>query len=177
LTSTVNLDFGADLTAGDTGIVLNDEMDDFAAAPGAHNAFDLVHSTANAIAPNKRPLSSMAPTIVLGPEGPILVTGSAGGPRIISSVLQVILGVLDFGLDPSAAVGLPRVHHQWEPDVLKLEHEIPNDVCGALRARGHAIERYEAVGRAHAIVVRREGGRRWLEAASDPRSEGTPAGD
>lgn len=177
LTTTINLDFGSELTAGDTGVILNDEMDDFSAAPGSANAFHLVQSNANAVGPRKRPLSSMSPTIVLGPEGPVLVTGSAGGPRIVSSTLQVILGVLDFGLDASAAVGLPRVHHQWLPDVLKLENEIPADVCGALRGRGHVVERMAAIGRAHAVVVRREGGRRWLEAASDPRTEGAPAGE
>lgn len=177
LTTTVNLEFGAELTAGDTGVVLNDEMDDFAAAVGNPNAFDLVQSVANAVGPGKRPLSSMSPTIVVGPDGPQLVTGSAGGPRISSSTLQVILGVVDFGLDASAALGLPRIHHQWLPDVLRLEHEVPADVCRALRARGHAVERMEAVGRAHAVVVRREGGRRWLEAASDPRTEGAPAGE
>ncbi len=177
LTTTINLDFGAELTAGDTGVLLNDEMDDFSAAVGDSNAFGLVQSTANAVGPGKRPLSSMSPTMVVGPEGPIVVTGSAGGPRVISSTLQVLLGVVDFGLDASAALGLPRVHHQWLPDVLKLENEIPADVCGALRSRGHAIERMPIVGRAHAVVVRREGGHRWLEAASDPRSEGAPAGE
>jgi len=177
LTTTINLDFGAELTAGDTGVLLNDEMDDFSAAVGDSNAFGLVQSTANAVGPGKRPLSSMSPTMVVGPDGPIVVTGSAGGPRVISSTLQVLLGVVDFGLDASAALGLPRVHHQWLPDVLRLENEIPADVCGALRSRGHAIERMPIVGRAHAVVVRREGGRRWLEAASDPRSEGAPAGE
>ena len=177
LTTTVNLDFGAHLTAGATGVVMNDEMDDFAAAPGAPNAFGLVQSEANAIAPGKRPLSSMSPTIVLGPDGAELVAGAAGGPRIISSTLQVILGVIDFGLDASAAVGLPRVHHQWQPDTLRLEPEVPADVCGALRQRGHRIERTASLGKAQAIIARHAEDRRWLEAASDPRGGGAPAGD
>src|SRR5262249_19135851 len=120
-TYTLNLNFGVGLVAEGTGILLNDELDDFAAKPGAPNAYGLVGGDANAPGPGKRPLSSMTPTIVLKDGRPYLVTGSPGGSLIITTVLQVILGVLDFHRDIAAAVAAPRIHHQWLPDEVLVE--------------------------------------------------------
>jgi len=121
VTYTINDDFGAKVIAGDTGFFLNDEMDDFTAKPGAANLFGLVQGKANAIAPGKRPLSSMTPTIVLKDGKPLLVVGSPGGSRIITTVLEIILNVIDHGMALQQAVDAPRIHHQWLPDTLAGE--------------------------------------------------------
>ncbi len=121
VTFTINDDFGAKVIAGDTGFFLNDEMDDFTSKPGSPNMFGLVQGKANAIAPGKRPLSSMTPTIVMKDGKPVLVVGTPGGARIITTVLQVIVNVIDYGMDLQAAVDAPRIHHQWLPDTLAGE--------------------------------------------------------
>ncbi len=121
VTYTINDDFGAKVIAGDTGFLLNDEMDDFTAKPGAANLFGLVQGKANAIAPGKRPLSSMTPTIVLKDGKAVLVVGSPGGSRITTTVLEIIVNVIDHGMTPQEAVDAPRVHHQWLPDTLAGE--------------------------------------------------------
>ena len=173
LTTTVNTWFGAHLLAGQTNIVLNNQMDDFSIAPNTPNAFGLVGSAQNAVAPGKRPLSSMSPTVVLLEDGSVkMVVGGAGGPTIISGVLQVLLNVLDRGLDAQAASAAPRVHHQWMPDKLVLEGEIPSDVVDALTRRGHKTELRD--GLAFVNVIVRNG--LLLEAASEFRSGGAPAG-
>ncbi len=123
-TTTINTAFGAMLVAGSTGIILNNEMDDFASAPGVPNSFGLIGGEANAIAPGKRPLSSMTPIIVRAEGRPRLVAGGSGGPLIISATLQTLLGVLDFGLDPAAAVAAPRIHQQWAPPALITETDL-----------------------------------------------------
>ena len=120
-TSTVNTAFGAKVVVPGTGIVLNNEMDDFVAEPGIPNAFGLVGSAANAILPGKRPLSSMAPTLVLEGERPVMALGAAGGPTIISQVVLAIVRSVDGAADPAAALGAPRIHHQWSPDRLRVE--------------------------------------------------------
>ena len=120
-TYTLNFSYGVGLVAEGTGVLLNNELDDFTAAPGASNAFGLVGFEANLPGPGKRPLSSMAPTIVLKDGKPVLVTGSPGGSRIISAVLQVIVNVLDYDMDVAAAVAAPRLHHQWLPDEVRME--------------------------------------------------------
>ena len=176
VTQTINLLFGSGLTVPGTGIVLNDEMDDFSVAPNRPNAFGLVDTRgANAVEPGKRPLSSMTPTLVLRDGSLYAVLGSPGGPRIISSVLLSLLGILDWGADVSAAVAAPRFHHQWRPDRLFLEPEIAWDVRAALAARGHPMEvagrRWSSV---QAIVVDPETG--WHRGASDPRSDGLALG-
>jgi gamma-glutamyltranspeptidase/glutathione hydrolase len=174
LTTTVNLYFGARLVAGDTGIVLNDQMDDFAIKPGVPNAFKLVGTDKNAIAPGKRPLSSMSPTIVLDEAGGVkLAVGGAGGPTIISGTLLVMLGVLDFGLDAQAASAAARIHHQWMPDTLAVEPQIPRDVIANLEKRGHKTKEREHIASVN-IVVRTDKG---IEAASEFRSGGAPAGE
>ena len=172
LTTTVNLFYGAQVIAGPTGIVLNDQMDDFAIAPDTPNAFRLIGNDRNAVAPGKRPLSSMSPTIVIEDGKVKLAVGGAGGPTIISGTLQVLLNVVDGKLDAQAASSAPRIHHQWSPDVLGLEPEFPRDVVEALEKRGHKTS-----GRGHIatvnVVVQTPAG---VEAASELRRGGAPAG-
>jgi gamma-glutamyltranspeptidase/glutathione hydrolase len=176
VTQTINLLYGSGITVPGTGLILNDEMDDFATAPGQPNAFGLVAtSDANAVAPGKRPLSSMTPTIVLKDGRTHIVTGSPGGPRIITTTLLTILNVVDYGMDASEAVAAPRLHHQWRPDVLEVEPPTPRDVIEGLRRRGHDVK---------------VGDREWASAqlvtvdpvtglhagASDPRGDGAACG-
>jgi gamma-glutamyltranspeptidase / glutathione hydrolase len=172
LTTTVNLGFGAKVVAGKTGILLNDQMDDFSLEPGVPNAFGLVGSTQNAVAPGKRPLSSMTPTIVLDGDRVKMTAGAAGGPTIITATTQVLLNVLDFGLDAQAAVSAPRVHDQWMPEVLSIEPDIVVDVRQGLEKRGQKLRELPRIGVANAIVRTERG----LEAAAEPRSAGAPAG-
>jgi gamma-glutamyltranspeptidase/glutathione hydrolase len=139
-TYTLNLSYGNGLVAEGTGVLLNNELDDFAAKPGAPNSYGLVGlNMANAPGPGKRPLSSMTPTIVLKDGKPILLTGSPGGSRIITAVLQVIVNVFDFRMSVAEAVAAPRVHHQWLPDELWVEPGLPPAVLKNLEARGHKI--------------------------------------
>src|SRR6202030_270767 len=138
-TYTLNFSYGVGLVAEGTGVLLNNELDDFTAAPGASNAYGLVGFESNLPGPGKRPLSSMSPTIVLKDNRPVLVTGSPGGSRIISTVLQVIVDVLDYGMDVAAAVAAPRLHHQWLPDEVRVEHGFPEETLAALSAKGHVI--------------------------------------
>ena len=133
-TYTLNFPYGVGLVAEGTGVLLNNELDDFTAAPGASNAFGLVGFEANLPGPGKRPLSSMSPTIVLKDGKPVLVTGTPGGSRIISAVLQVVVNVLDYKMDVAAAVAAPRVHHQWMPDEVRVERGFPDGNAG--RAEG-----------------------------------------
>lgn len=172
LTTTVNLGFGAKLVAGKTGIILNDQMDDFAVQPGVPNGFGLIGSVQNAVAPNKRPLSSMSPTIVLDGDQVRLVVGAAGGPTIITATAQVLLNVIDWKMDAQAAIAAPRIHDQWFPEVLMVEPEIARDVVDALSTRGHKVKQVPHVGVSNLIVRTKEG----LEAASEPRSPSAPAG-
>lgn len=172
LTTTVNLWFGARLVAGDTGVVLNNQMDDFSIKPGVPNAFKLLGTDKNAIAPGKRPLSSMSPTIVLDDGGVKLAVGGAGGPTIISGTLLVMLGVLDFGLDAQAASSGARIHHQWMPETLTVEPQIARDVVANLEKRGHKTREREHIATVN-VVVRTDKG---IEAAAEFRSGGAPAG-
>jgi gamma-glutamyltranspeptidase / glutathione hydrolase len=172
LTTTINLEFGARVVADGTGIVLNDELDDFTRVPGQPDIFALSGGAANRPEPGKRPLSSMAPTIVVGERGVELVTGSAGGPRIVSATLQIVLDVLLFGASAQQAVLAPRIHHQWEPDTLFHEPGLPAETVRALGKKGHRTELRPDIGKANAIARTRSG----LDAASDPRAGGAPAG-
>jgi gamma-glutamyltranspeptidase/glutathione hydrolase len=177
LTTTLNEAFGAALVPRGTGVLLNNEMDDFAIAPDVPNTWGLVGGEANALRAGKRPLSSMAPTIVESPGGggrPALVLGSPGGATIITSVLQVLVNVLDHGMSLEDAVAAPRIHHQWLPDVVRHEpYALPADVAQALVARGHALERTARLGNVNAIAAGPDG--MWLGVA-DPRRAGTAAG-
>jgi gamma-glutamyltranspeptidase/glutathione hydrolase len=170
-TYTLNFSYGIGLVAEGTGVLLNNELDDFTAAPGASNAFGLVGFEANLPGPGKRPLSSMSPTIVLKDGKPVLVTGSPGGSRIISTVLQVIVNVIDYGMDVAAAVAAPRLHHQWLPDELRIERGFADDTLAALRAKGHRIVEPMGQTSANSIAVTPTG----LRGAPDPRTRGAEA--
>jgi gamma-glutamyltranspeptidase/glutathione hydrolase len=170
-TYTLNFPYGVGLVADGTGVLLNNELDDFTAAPGASNAFGLVGYEANLPGPGKRPLSSMSPTIVLKDGKPILVTGSPGGSRIISTVLQVIVDVLDYHMDVAAAVAAPRLHHQWMPDEVRIERGFPDDVLAALKAKGHQIVEPMGQTSANSIAINESG----LLGAPDPRTRGAEA--
>ena len=175
LTMTINTPFGSGITAEGTGILLNNEMDDFAVAIDTPNAYGLVDTRgANAVAPGKRPLSSMTPTIVETDGRLFMVTGSPGGPRIISTTLLSVIHVIDWRMDVSEAVSAPRLHHQWEPDVLRVEPQTARDVVDGLRARGHEVEVSERDWSAvEAIVVGEDGS---FHGAADPRRDGVALG-
>ncbi|MFN6437782.1 MAG: gamma-glutamyltransferase [Nostoc sp. DedSLP01] len=174
LTFTINLGFGAGIVTPGTGIILNNEMDDFAAAPGVPNAFGLVGNDANSIAPRKTPLSSMTPTIVTENNHLRMAAGAPGGSTIITQVLQVILNVLEYNMDVGAAISAPRIHHQWLPDELRVESwGLDALTLENLRRRGHNIKQTAPWGNGNAIAVTADG---QLEGAADPRSEGTPRG-
>jgi gamma-glutamyltranspeptidase/glutathione hydrolase len=171
LTTTVNHGFGSWVVAGDTGIVLNNQMDDFSLAPETPNGFGLIGYDKNLIAPGKRPLSSMSPTIVLDGGGVRLAVGGAGGPTIISGTLQVLLNVLDFGMDVQQASSAPRVHHQWRPNTLAHEPEVPKDVQDALERRGHKTAQRGHLSLVNAVARTKDG----VEAAAELRGSGRPA--
>jgi gamma-glutamyltranspeptidase/glutathione hydrolase len=170
-TTTLNFSYGVGLIAAGTGVLLNNELDDFTAAPGASNAYGLVGFEANLPGPGKRPLSSMTPTIVLKDGGVVLVTGSPGGSRIISAVLQVIVNVVDYGLDAATAVARPRLHQQWLPDEVRVEQGFDPAVLDDLRRRGHPVVMPLGQTSANSIGRVAEG---WL-GAPDPRSRGATA--
>jgi len=176
LTTTVNLPFGSGVAVPGTGILLNDEMDDFDAAPGVPNAFGLQGGGANLPEPGKRPLSSMSPTLVFAPGGGLLLAvGSPGGSTIPSTVAWVILHLLDDGMALDQALGTPRIHHQWRPDAVVVEPFGLDDCTRkALEARGHALAvAPRPFGNPQAVLVDPASG--WREAASEPRYEGRPA--
>jgi gamma-glutamyltranspeptidase/glutathione hydrolase len=170
-TTTINTAFGSFVYVPELGVLLNNEMDDFVQKPGVPNAFGLIGAEANAIEPGKRPLSSMSPTLVLKDGQPLMIVGASGGPTIITATLQALLNVIDFGMDPRAAVEAPRIHHQWVPEVLVVEPEVPADVQESLKARGHVIKVMPAFSAAQAVVARPP----FRFAASDPRKHGVPA--
>lgn len=153
MTYTLNGGYGSHVTVPGTGILLNNEMDDFAAKPGVPNMFQLIQGEGNAIQPGKRPLSSMTPTILVRDGKPFLVVGGPGGSKIISSVLQVILNVVDFGMNVQDAVDAPRFHHQWQPDVLIIEKGFSPDTIRILESLGHKVESSNSVARIEAIVI------------------------
>ena len=172
-TATINTTFGSKVIVPGTGIILNNEMDDFSVQPGVPNAFGLVGGAANAVAPGKRPLSSMSPTLVLEDGRPILALGGAGGPTIISQTVQNLVRILDLGQSPGEALAGARIHHQWKPDRLAIEPGIPTEVRAALTARGHQLHDDTVIGVSQ-IVGRRPDG--TFVGASDPRVNGSAAG-
>ena len=172
-TYTLNLNFGSGIVAAGTGILLNNEMDDFSAKPGVPNAYGLVGGEANAIEPGKRPLSSMSPAIVYRDGKPWLVTGSPGGARIISTVLQAIVNAADFGMNPAESAAMPRIHHQWTPDFLRVEKGLSPDTMRLLSQMGHDVRVMPVMGSTQTIQI--EDGRFY--GASDPRNpDGYTAG-
>ena len=171
-TYTLNFSYGVGLIADGTGVLLNNELDDFAARPATPNAFGLIGGDANAPGPNKRPLSSMTPTIVTKDGRPVIVTGSPGGSRIITAVLQVIVNVIDRKMDVYDAVAAPRIHHQWSPDRVLVEQGFSNETIAALEGRGHKVEPRPYGGTsANTILVTPRG----LLGAADPRTRGSLA--
>ena len=171
-TATINTTWGSLETIPGTGVILNNEMDDFAIAPGIPNAFGLVGAEANAVAPRKRPLSSMSPTIVLRDGKPVFTVGAAGGPTIITQAVLAIVRFVDFGLSPQAALAGPRFHQQWRPDALRIEKTVPEATRQELKRRGHQLNIVDSMGVAQAIGVGNEG----FQGASDPRGSGKAAG-
>jgi gamma-glutamyltranspeptidase/glutathione hydrolase len=170
-TYTLNFSYGLGLVAEGTGVLLNNELDDFAAKPLVPNAYGLIGGDANAPGPGKRPLSSMTPTIVLRNGRPLIVTGSPGGSRIITTVLQILVNVIDRKLPAAEAVAAPRIHHQWVPDQVSVEQALSSDLVAALEARGHKVARRGPGTSANTILVTPRG----LVGAADQRSRGSLA--
>jgi gamma-glutamyltranspeptidase / glutathione hydrolase len=175
LTFTINTGFGAGVVAAGTGILLNNEMDDFAIAPGVPNSFGLVGNEKNAIAPRKTPLSSMTPTIITENGQLKMVVGTPGGSTIITQVLQVILNVLEYDMDAGAAVSASHIHHQWLPDELRVEpFGLDVATINELRRRGQNVKETMTWGNPNIIIVKPDGS---LESAASPRGEGAPRGE
>jgi gamma-glutamyltranspeptidase / glutathione hydrolase len=170
-TYTLNFSYGVGLVAEGTGILLNNELDDFAAKPDSPNAYGLLGSEANEPGPGKRPLSSMTPTIVLKDGKPFLVTGSPGGSRIITTVLQIVVDVIDRGMDIASAVSAPRVHNQWMPDQVYAEPGLGDDLIAALQARGDKVVPQRPFTSANSILITPGG----FVGAADPRTRGALA--
>jgi len=171
-TSSINTGFGSKVGVPGRGIVLNNTMDDFSSEPGRPNAYGLIGSEANSIAPGKRPLSSMSPTIVLQNGRVRLVVGASGGPLIITATIETILNVLDFEMDVETAITAPRFHNQWMPDVLGLESTVPETVVLGLDRIGHRTVVMPHQAAVQAVEVRYEGDQRTVAAASDARKGG-----
>ncbi len=174
VTYTLNAGYGSGVTVPGAGFLLNDEMDDFAAKPGSPNLFGLVQGEANSIAPGRRPLSSMVPTIVLKDGKPFLVLGAPGGSRIITAVLQVLLNVIDFGMNIQEAIDFPRVHHQWKPDRLDIERGISPDTIVLLKKDGYNMEDAKPVVIARVEAILLADG--WLQGGHDERGSGKAVG-
>ena len=176
LTTTLNFAYGNGIAIPGTGVLLNNEMDDFTARPGAANAFGLIQGQRNAIAPGRRPLSSMTPTVVLRPDGsPWFATGSPGGSRIITTVLQVVLNRIVHGLNLSMAVLSPRVHSQLWPDALQIEQGISADTIRLLKQRGHTVKPSRAMGSANSVELGPKGGSLGVADPRRPEGAAEPA--
>ncbi|WP_075182615.1 gamma-glutamyltransferase [Pantoea sp. 1.19] len=169
VTYTLNTNFGSGIVAGNSGILLNNEMDDFSAKPGTPNVYGLVGGEANAIQPYKRPLSSMSPTIIAKDGKTWLVTGSPGGSRIITTVLQMVMNSIDYGMNIAEATNAPRFHHQWLPDELRVEKGFSPDTLTLLREKGQHVAVKPAMGSTQSIMIGPDG---TLFGASDPRTPG-----
>jgi gamma-glutamyltranspeptidase/glutathione hydrolase len=174
MTSTINTGFGSKVVVPGTGILLNNEMDDFSAQPGVPNAFGLVGTEANAIAPGKRPLSSMSPTFVLREGRVVMAVGAAGGPTIISQTVQAIVNRFDLKLDVDDSLAAPRIHHQWSPDTLRVEKSLDPAITAALKALGHEVAETGGLGVTQAITY--ENTRGLFRPAHDPRVPGGAGG-
>jgi len=171
-TETINTVFGSYVVEPKYGIVLNNQMDDFAAIPGQPNAFGLIQSEANSVQPGKKPLSSMTPTIVIKDGKAVFALGASGGPRIISSTLQVLLNMTRFGMSPAEAINQPRIHHQWLPNVLFVEEPLFEKIRKPLEQRKHSVQRRNHLAAVQAVSRRQDG----LRGASQPSKHGKPAG-
>lgn len=174
LNQTINTGFGSKVVIPGTGVLMNDEMDDFAVQPGVPNAFKLIGAEANAVAPGKRPLSSMSPTIVLKDGQPLIVTGAAGGPTIITQALLLITHIIDDGMLPAEALAAPRFHHQWNPDELKIEKSFGEETLKRVEALGHKLAPTSGFGACQAIFFDRD--KKLFFPAHDPRVPGKADG-
>jgi len=164
-TYTINFSYGSGIAVPGAGFLLNNEMDDFSAKPGVANAYGLLGGAANKVEPQKRMLSSMSPTIVMKDGKNYLVTGSPGGSRIITTTLQVLMNVIDHGMNIQAAVSAPRIHHQWLPDEIRVEQGISPDTVALLQSKGHKVVQKSAMGAIQSIMV----GEEAFYGAADPR--------
>ena len=172
VTVTLNDSYGSKVIVGGAGFLLNNEMDDFSIKPGEPNIYGLTGGTANAIRPGKRMLSSMTPTIVLKGQKPFIVLGTPGGSTIITTVAQLIVNIIDFGMKPAEAVAAPRFHHQWLPDMVYYEKgALTDSIIGDLRRRGHSLKERDPIGDAQVIMIGEE-----RCGASDPRGGGRTLG-
>jgi gamma-glutamyltranspeptidase/glutathione hydrolase len=171
-TETVNTYFGSQVVIPGTGILMNNQMDDFSVQPGVPNAFGLIGNENNSIQAGKKPLSSMSPTIILKNNKPFMAVGASGGPRIITGTLNTIMNVIDFGMNIEEAVSSQRFHHQWYPNKLFIERDMPNDVKENLIKKGHELSTGEAESAVQAIMIK-DG---KITGASDPRKGGLPQG-
>ena len=169
-TATVNTTFGSGVVLPGTGIVMNNEMDDFSAQPGTPNAFGLIGAEANAVAPGKRPLSSMSPTIVLRDGKPVFTVGAAGGPTIISQAVLAIIHFIAHGMTPAKALNQARFHHQWKPNRLLVEKALGQATIDELRKMGHTVKVTDSIGAAQALGLGQAG--RPFTGAADPRGRG-----
>jgi gamma-glutamyltranspeptidase/glutathione hydrolase len=165
-TATINTPYGSKVVIPETGVLLNNEMDDFSLEPGVPNFFGLIGAEANAVEPRKRPLSSMSPTIVLREGKPILAIGAAGGPTIITQTVNNLISILDLGMDLDAALAAPRFHHQWRPDEVRVEKDLPSDIQAKLKNLGHFVNVVDSIGASNGVSWR-EG---TFTAASEPRT-------
>ncbi len=172
-TTTVNTSFGSKVVIPGTGVVMNNQMDDFSIQPGTTNYFGLVGAEANAVGPGKRPLSSMSPTIVLKEGQPVAALGAAGGPTIITQVAQELISMLDYKMGPAEALAQPRIHHQWLPDELVVEKRLATEVKEALRGYGHKVREVESLGASQVIMREPDG---TFRGEADPRVKGKAAG-
>jgi gamma-glutamyltranspeptidase/glutathione hydrolase len=172
-TATVNTTFGSKVVIPGTGVVLNNQMDDFSIQPGVKNYFGLIGAEANAVAPGKRPLSSMSPTIVMKDGKPLATLGAAGGPTIISQVVLELIAMLDLGMSPQEALRSPRIHHQWIPDELSIEKTLPEETRALLARAGHQLHTVDSLGVSQ-IILRTTTGE--FIGGTDPRVHGKAAG-
>jgi gamma-glutamyltranspeptidase / glutathione hydrolase len=174
VTYTLNAGYGSKVTVPGLGFLLNDEMDDFTAKPGTPNMFGLVQGEVNSVAPGRRPLSSMVPTIVLKDGKPFLALGAPGGSMIITAVMQVMLNVMDFGMNVQDAIDFPRIHHQWRPDALGIERGVSPDTIGLLKKAGYSIEEAKPIVIARVEAILLSDG--WLQGGHDERGNGKAVG-
>jgi gamma-glutamyltranspeptidase/glutathione hydrolase len=165
-TATINTPYGSKVVVPETGVLLNNEMDDFSLEPGVPNFFGLIGAEANAVEPRKRPLSSMSPTIVLRDGKPILALGAAGGPTIITQTVNNLISILDLNMEPDAALAAPRFHHQWRPDEVRVENDLPPDILTKPKNLGHSVNVVDSIGASNAVGWR-DG---TFTAASEPRT-------
>lgn len=173
-TATVNTSFGSKVVIPGTGVVMNDEMDDFSIQHGVKNYFGLIGADANAVAPGKRPLSSMSPTLVFKDGRPVIALGAAGGPKIISQLVLELVEMLDFGMSPAWVLAQPRIHHQWFPNELMVEKALPQPLRDELSKRGHKLKELPTMGVSQIVALDPNG--KGFVGAADPRAGGKAAG-